>query len=325
MLLPRAFIGFIFLAAAVTVAALWLPTPASVPATHPASTAPTSKIRVLILDGFSNHNWKLNTKLLCGLLEPTGLFDVSVSTCPPLKETEWKEWHPDFSKADVILQTCNDISQNPAPQWPDSVKSDFVAFIKNGGGVFIYHSANNAFPDWPEYNDIIGIGWRKRSFGIALQMDEQGNITRLPPGQGADTGHANRGEVLVHNLGNHPIHEGFPPAWKSPALEVYYDARGPANSLTVLSYGQDPRGGQFWPLEWTVIYGAGRAYSSSFGHVWSDESETNQPVDLLAIDEQILIQRALQWLAKRPVSVPVPPNFPTAVKTSVSPPIPLPK
>ena len=51
----------------------------SVPQTKPAASA---KVRVLILDGFSNHNWKLNTKLLRGLLEPTGLFDVSVSTCP---------------------------------------------------------------------------------------------------------------------------------------------------------------------------------------------------------------------------------------------------
>lgn len=295
------------------------------PATGSASTAPSGAIRVLILDGFSNHNWKLNTRLLRGLLEPTGLFDVSVSTCPSLKDPKWKDWHPDFSKVDVILQTCNDISQRPAPKWPDAVKADFLYFVRHGGGVFIYHSANNAFPDWPEYNDIIGIGWRKKTYGTALQMDEQGNITRLPPGQGSDTGHASRADVVVHNLGNHPIHEGFPQSWKSPALEVYYDARGPAKNLAVLSFGQDPHGKQYWPLEWTVTYGEGRVYSSSFGHVWSDESETRQPVDLLAIDEQILIQRALQWLAKRPVTVPVPANFPDAEKFGLSPNIPLPE
>jgi len=78
-------------------------------------------------------------------------------------------------------------------------------------------------------------------------------------------------------------------------------------------------------LEWTVTYSEGRVYSSSFGHVWSDESEAKQPVDLLAVDEQVLIQRALQWLAKRPISVPVPANFPTAEKTSLSPDIQVPK
>jgi hypothetical protein len=305
-------------------AAVAIATLGAAPDNDPATTASAPKVRVLILDGFSNHNWKLNTRLLRGLLEPTNLFEVSVSTCPRPNDPAWNGWHPDFSHADVILQTCNDISQNPAPRWPDAVKTDFVQFVKNGGGAFIYHSANNAFPDWAEYNDIIGIGWRKKSYGTALQMDEQGQMTKLPPGQGADTGHANRGEVLVHNLGHHPIHEGFPETWKTPALEVYYDARGPANNLTVLSYGQDPQGKKYWPLEWTVTYGEGRVYSSSFGHVWSDESETKQPVDLLAIDEQVLIERALQWLAKRPVTVPVPPNFPTAGKTSLSANIPLP-
>ena len=294
--------------------------------TPPPSTAPASKVRVLILDGFSNHNWKLNTKLLRGLLQPTGLFEVTVSTCPPGNSPDWEKWSPRFSEADVILQTCNDISQNPKPRWPDAVKTSFVDFVKNGGGVLVYHSGNNAFPDWPEYNDIIGIGWRQGNFGTALRLDAEGNITRLPPGQGGGTGHANRADVVVHTRGDHPIHAGMPKKWKSPMLEVYYGVRGPANDVDVISYGKDPRNNQFWwPLEWTVKYGKGLVYSSSFGHVWSDESETKQPVDLLAVDEQILIQRALQWLAKRPITVQVPKNFPTEEKVSLSENIPLPK
>jgi hypothetical protein len=305
-------------------ALLSLPAAAPAPQTPPAS-APAARIRVLILDGFSNHNWKLNTKLLRGLLQPTGLFDVSVSTCPPGTSPDWAAWLPKFSDADVVIQTCNDISQRPAPKWPEPVKTAFVQFVKKGGGALIYHSGNNAFPDWPEYNDIIGIGWRTANVGTAFQMDAQGNITKLPPGQGGGTGHANREDVLVHTLGDHPIHKGMPQTWKSPYLEVYYASRGPAKDMEIISYGQDPRGKQYWPLEWTVKYGEGLVYSSSFGHVWSDESETKQPVDLLAVDEQILLQRALQWLAKRPITVEIPKNFPTAEKTSLSDPIPLPK
>jgi type 1 glutamine amidotransferase len=123
--------------------------------------------------------------------------------------------------------------------------------------------------------------------------------------------------VLVHQLGEHPIHVGMPRAWMSPMLEVYEYARGPGNDVQVLSFGQDPRDKDYWPLEWTVKYGDGRVYASSFGHVWADESETRQPVDLLAVDEQILIQRAIQWLAKRAVTVEVPENFPTAEKSSL--------
>jgi type 1 glutamine amidotransferase len=282
-----------------------------------------AKIKVLIVDGVSNHNWKLNTKLLRGLLEPTGLFDVAVSTSPPTAASPgWDTWRPKFSDYDVVLQTYNNIQRGPV--WPEEVKASFVDFVKQGGGVFIYHSANNAFADWPEYNDIIGLGWRPVSYGTALQMSADGKITPLPPGQGRATSHAPRSDVLVHTLGDHPIHQGLPKVWLTPLLEVYYDARGPAQNVQVLSYGQDPRFKDYWPLEWTVTYGKGRVYASSFGHVWSDESETKQPVDLLAADEQVLIPRALQWLAKRPITVEVPNDFPTAQKVSIRPNIPLP-
>lgn len=298
---------------------------AAVPSSPPAAAPAAAKVKVLILDGFSNHNWQLNTKLLRGLLQPTGLFEVSVSTCPPLNSPDREKWMPKFAEADVVLQTCSDISQRPAPKWPEPVKAAFVDFVKKGGGVLVYHSGNNAFPDWPEYNDIIGIGWRPVTYGTALQMDAEGKITRLPPGEGLATSHAPRAEVLVKRLGDHAIHAGMPREWKSPMLEVYYDARGPAKDIEVLSYGQDPRNKHYWPLEWTVKYGDGCVYSSTFGHVWSDESETKQPVNLLAVDEQILLQRTLQWLAKRPITVAIPKNFPTAEKASVSENIVLPK
>ncbi len=44
------------------------------------------RLRVLIVDGYSNHDWQLTTALIRGMLEPTGLFDVNVSTAPPTKD-----------------------------------------------------------------------------------------------------------------------------------------------------------------------------------------------------------------------------------------------
>jgi type 1 glutamine amidotransferase len=295
------------------------------PVTMPASDSGGSsgRIKVLIVDGVSNHNWKLNTKLLRGLLEPTGLFDVGVSTSPPTAASPgWDNWRPKFSDYDVVIQTYNDIQRGPP--WPEEVKGAFVDFVKNGGGVFVYHSGNNAFAKWPEYNDIIGLGWRAVTYGTALKMSADGTITPQGPGEGRATSHAPRADVLVHTLGDHPIHQGMPAVWKTPMLEVYYDARGPAKNVQVISYGQDPRFKDYWPLEWTVTYGKGRVYASSFGHVWSDEDEVKQPVDLLAADEQVLIMRAIQWLAKRPITIPVPADFPTAQKTSIRGSIPAP-
>ena len=38
------------------------------------------------------------------------------------------------------------------------MRTAFAAHVRRGGGFVSYHAANNAFPEWPEYNEMIGIG-----------------------------------------------------------------------------------------------------------------------------------------------------------------------
>ena len=280
-----------------------------------------SRIQVLIVDGFSNHDWRQTTALLRAILEPSGLFDVSVSTAPATAaSTGWDQWRPAFRDYDVVIQTCNDI--NGGPSWPRAVQLAFEEFVRSGGGVLVYHGGNNAFPEWPAYNQMIGIGWRKKDQGVALTIDEHESIVRIPAGQGESTGHKSRSDVLVHRLSDHPIHRGMPRAWMTPSLEIYYFARGPAEKIRILSYGHDAFTDMNWPLEWTVQFGRGRIYSSTFGHVWKGDV---QPPSLRCAGEQTLLLRTLQWLANRPVTVPIPPDFPTAEATSIRPELPLPQ
>ena len=102
---------------------------------------------------------------------------------------------------------------------------------------------------------------------------------------------------------------------------MYFYARGPAQNLEILSYGFDPRTQMNWPLEWTVSYGKGRVYTSTFGHVWAGDT---QPERMRCAGVQTLAVRALQWLAHREVAWPVPADFPTADTVSVRREIPLP-
>src|ERR1700756_2118406 len=111
----------------------------------------SGKIRVLILDGFSNHDWKQSTLLLRAILDEAGGFDVKVSTMPPERSAAWAMWRPDFAAYDVVIQTCNDNGGNgelagvkDLPEWPEAVKKEFVEYVRNGGGVYIFHSAENA-------------------------------------------------------------------------------------------------------------------------------------------------------------------------------------
>jgi len=282
----------------------------------PPSYATGPKIKVLIVDGYSNHNWQLTTQLLKDMLGPTRMFSVSVSTTPSPKSTEgWDKWRPKFKDYDVVIQTCNDYN-NSGPEWPAEVQQDFEDYVSNGGGVYIFHAAENAFADWPAYNDMIGLGWRPVSYGTAIMVGSDEQLLRIPPGQGRATEHGTRGDAVVHELGDHPIHQGMPRAWLTPGLEVYYDTRGPAENVTVLSYARDPRYGENWPIEWTVAYGQGRVYVSLFGHVWADDTD---PESMRCVGVQTTIIRALQWLAKRPVTYPIPTDFPTATQKSVKP------
>jgi hypothetical protein len=42
--------------------------------------------------------------------------------------------------------------------WPADTRHAFVDEVTNGAGVVVFHAASSAFPDWSEYNEIIGLG-----------------------------------------------------------------------------------------------------------------------------------------------------------------------
>src|SRR5258706_6761886 len=91
------------------------------------------RIRVLILDGFSNHDWHQTTALLRGILEASGLFTVSVSTAPSATASPgWEQWRPNFSDYDVVIQTCNDIGGGPS--LPREGQIAFGKYFTNGSG-----------------------------------------------------------------------------------------------------------------------------------------------------------------------------------------------
>ena len=264
------------------------------------------RIKVLIIDGFSNHDWQRTSQLICAVLEPTKLFDISVTTAPNrTNDPAYATWNPHFSEQQVVIQNCNSLGGKPL--WPLQVRTNFEKFVREGGGVFIFHSANNSFPEWEEYNRIIGLGWRKKEYGYAISINEPGEIVRTPPGQGSGTSHGARTDRVIHRIGDHAIHFGLPRTWKTPLIEVYTHARGPAEHLSVLSWAEDPEKKTRWPIEWTVEYGQGRIYNSTFGHVWINESD---PINMRCAGFQTLLIRSLQWLAHRPVTYPVPIDFP---------------
>jgi len=272
-------------------------------------------IPVLIVDGFSNHDWKQTTAVTKWILEESGRFSVDVSTIPA-DSLERSAWNPDFSRYALIVQNTNNI-QKPGLRWSKQAEKQLEDYVINGGGLYILHSANNAFPHWKEYDKMIGLGWRRASEGYALEVDGAKNITRIPPNEGEGTGHGDRFNALIQVLTPHPINKGYPAQWQTANTEVYYFPRGPAENISVLSYALDSTSTKrTWPVEWVVKYGKGRVYNSSLGHLWKGES---YPPAYRCIGYQTTVIRAAEWLATGKVTFPVPANFPTADKRSLRP------
>ena len=67
-------------------------------------------IDVLIVDGFSNHNWQQTTRMVRRILEDTDLFHIDVSTSPD--SVAWDTWRPRFADYDVVIQNTNNIGKS---------------------------------------------------------------------------------------------------------------------------------------------------------------------------------------------------------------------
>lgn len=264
-------------------------------------------ISVLIVDGFSNHDWKQTTAVTRWILEESGRFKVEVSTIPADSNARLS-WLPEFSRYDVVIQNTNNI-QNKSLRWPVEAEKALERYVKKGGGLYILHSGNNAFPHWKEYDKMIGLGWRPDTVGFALEITSDQQIIRHPPGEGRGTSHGKRFNALIQILNRHPINQGYPEAWQTVNTEVYSFPRGPAENLTVLSYAYDSTDTQkIWPVEWVVKYGKGRVYNSSMGHLWKGEK---YPPAYRCVGYQTTVIRAAEWVAIGKVTYPVPSNFPT--------------
>jgi type 1 glutamine amidotransferase/HEAT repeat protein len=262
-------------------------------------------IKTLIVTGQNYHPWKMTSAALKQILEDTGLFQVDITVSPPAKAS-MKGFQPDFAAHQlVVLDYSGD-------DWPSSTQKAFTAYVKNGGGVVVYHSANNTFPKWPEYNEIIGLaGWGERTEKAGLYVYwKDGKVVR-EAGPGVCGYHGPEHAFLVVNRDtNHPITAGLPPNWMHGSDELYGLLRGPAKNLTVLAtarFSPEQSGtGRDEPVLFTVTCGAGRIFHSVLGHA---RPEGPQPA-LECVGFIVTFRRGAEWAATGKVTQKVPADFP---------------
>jgi type 1 glutamine amidotransferase len=280
--------------------------------------------KLLLITGQSNpyHDWSKSAPLVKTYLEQTGLFSVDVASTPE-RGGDMSGFKPSFAPyAAVVLVYEGD-------EWPAETKHAFVEYMKNGGGLVSIHDSDNAFPFWPEFNEMIGVGgWgfkpdgkigaRDETWGPKIRWREGRMVLDDSPGT---AGHPARHDFLVvTRTADHPITQGLPAKWMQASDEIYSQLRGPAKNVTVLATAladqtKFPKAsGENEPMLMAISYGKGRVFHTTLGHV--APKETPPYPSLASVGFIVTLQRGAEWAASGKVTQSVPTDFPTAEKTS---------
>ena len=292
------------------------------------------KLKALIVDGQNNHNvWPKSTFMMRDYLEETGRFEVDIYRTRftsngtrfgddfelddgkeykdhKRKSKPDEEFAPVFSDYDVVI---SNFGHGAAP-WPEKTKAAFEEYMKSGGGLVSVHAADNSFPKWKAYNQMIGLGgWgnRNEKDGPYVYYDVNEKLTRdTSKGKGGGHGPQHEFPVVVREP-DHPIVAGMPTMFMHTKDELYQSLRGPAENMKVLATGfadKKRKGtGRHEPVVMVIDYEKGRVFHTTLGH----DDYSFESVALIT-----LIQRGTEWAATGKVTIEVPEDFPTDEKSS---------
>lgn len=266
-------------------------------------------IKALIVTGQNNHNWQVSHKVLAGMLENSGLFTVDVAISPA-QGGDMSAFNPQFKEYDVVVLDYN------GDRWNPETDQAFLEYAQGGGGVVVYHAADNAFAGWEEFNKITALGgWENREKEAGPYVYWRDGIVfkdRVSTGPGGSHG-AQHEYVLNRRNDKHPITRGLPDKWLHAKDELYDHMRGPGNIKDVLftAYSDPATGGSGREeiLIFTVNYGKARVFHTMLGH--AGDSPENSPA-LNCPGFRTTFLRGAQWAARGWVTQKVPADFPAA-------------
>ncbi len=277
-------------------------------------------IKVMLLTGQSGraHNWAVSSPILKKLLDASGRFTTTIVTSPA-SGADNSTFAPKFSDYQVIVVDYE------GDEWPATTQAAFSRFVRRGGGFVSIHATDNAFPKWTDFLEMTGVGgWagRNESSGPLVYWDDTCNCAKYDSETPGNATHPPKHDFqIVVRTPNHPITQGLPTKFMHAQDELYSRLRGPAKNLTVLATASAAVGsmnnatGRNEPMLMAITFGQGRVFHSTLGHV--GKADNANVISLHSVAFIATFLRGTEWAATGSVTQPVPPDFPTARKTSV--------
>lgn len=208
------------------------------------SQEPHKPIKLLIITGddVGAHDWKATTATFQEFLPKHGHIQVDVTTTPAKALTK-----ENLAKYDVLLLNYRETKPTDETRWSDANKEAFLEAIRGGKGLVAVHFASSGFNDWPEFEKLLGGGWRKQGFHGPAHVF-----------------------TVKKTDAAHPVSQNLPASFEHKLDELYSNSvMVPGNVVLATAYcdPSKPRGtGKDEPIVWVREYGKGRVYHNVLGH-----------------------------------------------------------
>lgn len=223
-------------------------------------------LRVLVLSGSNNHDWRKTTPVIKAVLEQTGRFTVDVTEdVPNLK--------PDaFDGFAVILSNYNDFGSKSPVAWSEETKKAFIDHLSKGNGFLALHAGSSVFYNWPEFQSYCCGTWKDGTNHGAIHVNE-----------------------ITFGGNDSPITAGLKPFWiRDEFWQKMFVAPGAKAHATVTPAPEFNGSGKPEPILFTTTINSGRGCGYFLGHDTTTMKNTAW---------QTLLQRAVEWTATGKVTI----------------------
>ena len=237
------------------------------------------KLRVLLLSGQNNHDWRATTPQIERILEDSGRFTVDVTDHPEQVTADM------LAHYEVVVSNWNSFHRGEefdgVTDWPEATRRAYVEFVRAGKGFVMVHAGGSSLYDWPEYHELViaRSGFNQTAHGVRHAF----------PVRIDDADHP-----ITRGMRRFMIHDEL---WHNASVV-------PGATVLASAFSATDKGGsgKYEPVVFVRPFGRGRCFATLLGH---DVYSMSQPIF------GSLLCRGTEWAATGVVTLPLPRHWPT--------------